>query len=329
MLSSLASLVFFGAVSAVPTSSKALVSRQNPDSLYTCRDAGCTDCPLYFSSGGVTDNGFPPDANGMIRIWIDVPAQDQNCRTLIRTPVRPNDINCGGNVFVAEASFCCGREDCTDAGAPWKRDQSKPRGFNMAAGSGDLLTLYDQDGNMIPPNIASKIQGREPEPQPEPEPEPEPKFSPAVSRRKPNRLTKRDCDGFEVTNGPFTTGGQQYIISDVVTCSPTAECSATIAKEVTETTSFSTEVSVSDPLGIVSVSVGFEYEKSVSQTFEGSWKFGPGERGYVTFIPWITCVEGYFTGDCDDEGTTTQICGGEYSGGNQISGERRPVLIRG
>lgn len=57
---------------------------------------------------------------------------------------------------------------------------------------------------------------------------------------------------------------------------------------MTEETTFSTEVSVSDPLGIVSASVGFEFSESVTQSFEGSYTFGPGERGYVVFIPWIT-----------------------------------------
>jgi hypothetical protein len=234
-----------------------------------------------------------------------VPEQDFNCRTLIRTPVRPNDINCGGNVFVAEgatcspividntfiASFCCGQDNCTAAGAPWKRDTSKPRGSNMAAGSGDLLTLYDSKGNMIEPHIAARIQGKlelETEAQVQPKPRTESMPAAAVSQREPNRLTKRDCDGFEVTKGPFTSGGQQYIIPEVVTCGPTAGCSAQISKEVTEETSFSVEVSVSDPLGIVSASVGFEFSKSVSQSFTGTWDFGPGERGYVTSIPYLT-----------------------------------------
>ena len=211
-----------------------------------------------------------------------MPPQGPDCKVLIRTPVRPNDQNCGGNVIVAEgatcapividntfiASFCCGIGDCTAAGAPGKRDMSAKRDvFGSAAGSGGVLVLHNKDGSIIEPKTAALLQ------------------APPVAR---NTLMKRDCDGFTATRGPFQSGGTNHIISDVVTCSPTESCEATLGKEVTETTTFSTEVSVGDPLGIVSASVGFEFSESVTQTFSGTWTFGPGERGYVVFIPYIT-----------------------------------------
>ncbi|KAI4953502.1 hypothetical protein J4E91_002349 [Alternaria rosae] len=289
--------------------------------------AGWPECP-YYSGEQLTDNGFPPQENGQVRIYIDVPPQEDNCRTLIRTPVRPNDINCGGNIIIAEgatcaainidntfiASRCCGLEECTDAGAPGKRDMS-----SRNAGPSGILMLHDIDGNVIEPKTAALLQHMDEEP---------PANVQVRNAEAGKLLTKRDCDGFQATRGPFQSGGTNYVISDVVTCTPTESCQATLGEEVTEETTFSTEVSVSDPLGIVSASVGFEFSQSVTQSFSGTFTFGPGERGYVVFIPWITCVEGYFTGDCGDEGVQTTICGGESSGG-AIKGERRPVIIRG
>ncbi|CAN9298892.1 hypothetical protein CUC08_Gglean008441 [Alternaria sp. MG1] len=342
MFRPLGAMLWIGAVSGMPTSPNLLSARQDETALWTCRENTCTDCPFYFSAGTgwpdcpyytgdqLTESGFPPQENGQIRIYIDVPPQEDDCRTLIRTPVRPNDVNCGGNIIIAEgatcaaitidntfiASRCCGLEECTDAGAPGKRDTSR-----VGASSSGILMLHDLDGNIIEPKTAALLQHADDEPS-------LPVQVRSAETQPTKFLTKRDCDGFQATRGPFQSGGTNYVISDVVTCTPTESCQATLGEEVTEETTFSTEVSVSDPLGIVSASVGFEFSESVTQSFEGSYTFGPGERGYVVFIPWITCVEGYFTGDCSDEGVQTTICGGESSGG-AIKGEQRPVIIRG
>ncbi|KAB2106299.1 hypothetical protein AG0111_0g5574 [Alternaria gaisen] len=218
------------------------------------------------------------------------------------------------NTFIA--SRCCGLEECADAGAPGKRDTSR-----VSASSSGILMLHDLDGNVIEPKSAALLQHADDEPS-------LPVHVRSAETQPTKFLTERDCDCFQATRGPFQSGGTNYVISDVVTCTPTESCQATLGEEVTEETTFSTEVPVSDPLGIVSASVGFEFSESVTQSFEGSYTFGPGERRYVVFIPWITCVEGYFTGDCSDEGVQTTICGGESSGG-AIKGEQRPVIIRG
>jgi hypothetical protein len=175
------------------------------------------------------------------------------------------------------ASFCCGLGDCTDAGAPGKRGLFS----SAAATSAGHLILHDKNGNIIEPKTAALLQNA-------PLPEEEDNSTLQSRNAAPNALTKRDCDGFTATRAPYQSGGTNHIISDVVTCSATQGCSATIGQEVTETTSFSAEVSISDPLGIVSASVGFSFEKSVTQSFSGTWEFGPGERGYVVFIPYIT-----------------------------------------
>jgi len=341
MSKSIATLMAVGMAVSMPTDPKPLSVRQDDSSLWMCRDNGCGDCPLYFGAGSgwpdcpfytgdqLTDNGFPVLDSGLIQIFIDVPAQDPGCSTLIRTPVTPNGENCGGNVIVAQGetcapiaidntfivSFCCGTGDCTAAGAPGKRDVLS----SSAAGGGPLL-LHDKDGNVIEPHTAALLQSRAP-------------AENNLKSRNPGaaaakKLRKRDCDGFTVMNGPYTKGGNNYPISDVVVCGPTEGCQATLGRTVTESTSFSVEVSVGDPFGIVSVSAGVEFSKEVSQSFEGTWDFGPGERGYVVFIPYITCVEGHFTGDCDDDGVITEICGGQQEG-TAIKGEQRAVLVRG
>jgi hypothetical protein len=97
-------------------------------------------------------------------IFIDVPPQDENCRTLIRTLVWLNDQNCGGNVIIAEGatcapitidntfitSICCGIGDCTDAGAPGR-----------VAGSSGILVLHNMQGNIIEPKSAALLQSAE------------------------------------------------------------------------------------------------------------------------------------------------------------------------
>jgi len=280
--------------------------------------------------------------SGKIQIFIDVPPVDQGCAVLVRTPVLGGTENCGGNVIVAQGatcapividntfmvSFCCGTGDCSDAGAPTKRDFSGSLAARQGSG---VLLLHDKDGNVIEPHAAQSLQGRSASPESDAA-RPAP-ISPLKSRNPKaaasKKLSKRDCSDFTVTNGPYTEGGTNYPISEPVTCSPTSTCSATLGETVTEETSFSVEVSVSDPLGIVSASAGFEFSQSVSQTFEGQFEFGEGETGYVVFIPYITCVEGYFTGDCDDDGVQTTVCGARAAGEGAIAGEQRAVIIRG
>lgn len=179
MFRPLGAMLWIGAVSGMPTSPNLLSARQDETALWTCRENTCTDCPFYFSAGTgwpdcpyytgdqLTESGFPPQENGQIRIYIDVPPQEDDCRTLIRTPVRPNDVNCGGNIIIAEgatcaaitidntfiASRCCGLEECTDAGAPGKRDTSR-----VGASSSGILMLHDLDGNIIEPKTAALLQ---------------------------------------------------------------------------------------------------------------------------------------------------------------------------
>lgn len=260
--------------------------RQDQPDFPSCKESGCSDCPLtvgpgngwptcvYYDTQQFADAGYPVEDNGQMTVFFDIPDLDAGCRYFVRTPVvQGTDTNCGGNVLIAQGatcapvrvdntfilSFCCGTGDCSAAGVPFRS-----RGLSASgAGSGGSMVFKYANGTVM-----------------------EPKTNPPPAVEK--KLKKRDCDSFTVTNGPYTTGGQVYTISDIVSCGQTESCSATLGTTVTESFGLSASVSVGDPLGIVSATVSVSYEQSIAREFSGTYNFGPGERGYVTFIPILT-----------------------------------------
>ncbi|KAF2162491.1 hypothetical protein M409DRAFT_27114 [Zasmidium cellare ATCC 36951] len=312
-----------------------LEKRQGADNnIYGCTESGCTDCPVSFGTGSgfpeciiydtaqLRDQGYPVEDNGQSTIFFDVPPLDSGCQVIVRTPVVPTENDCGGNVLIAQGAtcapvrvdntfitlFCCGTDDCAGAGAPPAKRSPNPAA-NAFGGSGAMyMTMRDRDGNVIPPRNAS---------------------STSISERdvvKP--LKKRDCESFTVTRQPYTVSGGNNIVSDTVTCSQTESCDATLGSSVTETWGVDVSVSVGDPFGIVSASVGVSWEQSIERSFSGTFTFGPGERGYVVFIPLLTCVEGAFDGDCEGNGQVVTACGPTSAGG-EMTGDLRAVTIRG
>ncbi|KAF2747087.1 hypothetical protein M011DRAFT_458743 [Sporormia fimetaria CBS 119925] len=342
-------LAILGLTAAIPT----LNPRQDPkeaEDIDTCRKEDCTDCPLYvspsdgwpqclyYTGSQITDAGFPVEPNGMIKIWMNAPKPADGCQTLFRSPVTTSDSSCGGNAVVVQGeacvpitidntfivTTCCGAEECEAAGAPLPgngKHKRMSKAESAVAGGGKVMLLHDKNGNVIEPHVPGVVQKREVPTAPNPQ-------SRSVGSAAIKKLSKRDCDGFEVTAGPYASGGQSYIISNTVACTPDNSCFATLTNEVTQTTTISTEVSVGDPFGILSASIGFEVSESISQSFSGQYEFGPGERGYLTFIPILKCVEGKFTGDCDDSGKQVTLCGPQPDGEN-MQGEQRAVIIRG
>ncbi|KAM0716842.1 hypothetical protein Q7P37_006694 [Cladosporium fusiforme] len=310
---------------------------QNPKTIDACTDKGCAEenCPMAFWVGTgwpecrayetseLDGYGFEVTDNGQTEIFFDIPPQDPGCSVIVQTPVVSTEGKCGGNVLVAPDAtcapikvdsnfmimFCCGVDDCGAAGAPplMRRTPNPASGFG--GGSSGALILYDRSGNVIEPKLV----------QPKPVLEPKPVIDDHAAESK---LEKR-CEEFTATSAPYTAPGAQQIISDIVTCPPTQECQATESKSVTESFSVGASVSVSDPLGIVSASVSVNWEESTTTDFSSTYTFGAGERGYVLFIPILTCVDGYF---CDGEVTT--VCGPTKTGGS-MTGDRRGVIIRG
>ncbi|KAK4631984.1 hypothetical protein CLAFUR4_20116 [Fulvia fulva] len=294
-LTSLALLQAIQLATAAPAPVFEISKRQDPSgTVDACKGSDCADCPLYFSTG----TGYPECT------YYDTQQ--------LKDKGYPSDENGMVDVFFSAPplvdntfliQFCCGTSDCTAAGAPTKRS---PNPANAGLGKRGLSTLllHDRNGTVIEPQT----------------------FAPTAVKER--TIQKRDCGGFTATNGPYTKAGPISIILDEVTCGPTESCSATESKTVEQSFSVDVGVSVGDPFGIISASIGITWEKSISRSFSAQYMFGAGETGYVTFIPILTCVDVYYTGDCDDSGKQITACAASSSGG-AMAGDIRGVVVRG
>lgn len=99
--------------------------------------------------------------------------------------------------------------------------------------------------------------------------------------------------------------------------------SVDVARSVSQTNSFgvSTEVGATF-FEVVTASVSFSYEYSFSeeesQSSTYSVTISPGSRVYLTWTPELECVEGSFSGSCDDWDSDNdgEICIPKFLGGN-------------
>lgn len=174
--------------------------------------------------------------------------------------------------------FCCGSGDCEAAGVPWARstDELDSRG---SGGNWQTAELKFANGTVIEP----------------------------IARGPPPKLqNERRCSGYKDksynANGePYLTTKDTMIVSASV---PAEESDRTITITYDQTVSRSTSFSLSlgDPWGIVSVSVGFEFSDSVSNGFQTEMTVYAGESGRVGFTPVYRCTKGTLE-TCDGKRT--------------------------
>ena len=107
-----------------------------------------------------------------------------------------------------------------------------------------------------------------------------------------------------------------YTVSGYI-CDSNSEVTITNENSIAHTTTFG--ASVSDPFGIVSASVEFSTEETVTQSF--SYKFTPkeGQCGHVAFTPFFNCVGGTITG-CEGGDQTGEVCTAKRISDKQIDG---------
>lgn len=351
---SVAALAALRLISAAPTSSESALERRRTTQgdIAVCKNSACSDCQLSVYDGSgypdctiyntqqFKDAGYPVQDNGQLELFFDVPVIDPGCQILVRTPVVPDQNGgCGGNVLDAQGAtcapvlvdqtftvlFCCGTEDCKNAGAAAKR--SIDGGDQGLDGRTAPMLFKHRNGTIIPPlGYAVNELGELVSSAVEAEHGDNDTDVPSLS----STLNKRDCGSFTVTKEPYDYAfPENYRISDTVSCATGEACQVQMSGTVEKSFSTSVSVSVSDPFGIITASTSLTWEKSMSRTFSTTHSFPPGTRGYLEFIPIMTCVEGYFNGDCNGAGQTTMACAPKKNGQGEMTGEIRAVTVRG
>ncbi|KAL4876760.1 hypothetical protein BJY04DRAFT_222768 [Aspergillus karnatakaensis] len=131
--------------------------------------------------------------------------------------------------------------------------------------------------------------------------------------------SKRDCDTFTASNGPYEiVGPSQYVGAGP----HTGPGEITIDETVTTgwTTSFS--ASVGDPFGIISVETGISFEESISTSLTYTFTLLEGQVGYVAWSPLMECVDGTLS-NCDDGASdeTGQACTPKKDGNGEVVGQ--------
>lgn len=169
--------------------------------------------------------------------------------------------------------FCCGADDCTDAGVPFQR---RSLGQRAGAGASGGLYLTYPNGTVIEPLVTGK-----------------PKRSAPTMKR---------CDGYK--DDSYVAAGDWYVrtfnTQKISNTFPAEEeerdVVITYAQSATTSTSF--DVTVGDPLGIISASVGFEFSNTQTDSLAYTFTIPADESGYVGFTPAYQCTTGTLT-DCN------------------------------
>ncbi|KAH8757181.1 hypothetical protein F5883DRAFT_607120 [Diaporthe sp. PMI_573] len=193
--------------------------------------------------------------------------------------------------------FCCGSGDCIAAGVPWGKRQDSTE--LVGAGNGlQGAFLKFANGTIIPP---------------------------LENGPSPDIVTRQDeCDGFK--EGSYVADGDLYLKTfGTVTVTPSVgpftqdtEIDVTYDQSISRSTSF--DVSLGDPFGIISLSVGVEFQDSESEGFTIKVPVPARQQGVVGFTPVYQCTSGTLE-SCDgvrtDPGetctpflTAKRVCGG-------------------
>lgn len=171
--------------------------------------------------------------------------------------------------------FCCGSRDCTAAGVPWGKRQDTAD--LLGAGSGLQGTfLQSFNGTIVSP----------------------------LEIGSPPELTKRkdECEGFK--EGSYIADGDLYLKTfdtQAVTASigpftQDTEFEITYDQTISRSTSF--DVSVGDPFGIISLSIGVTLEDSETKGFTAKVPVPTGQQGVIGFTPVFQCSTGTLE-NCD------------------------------
>jgi hypothetical protein len=184
--------------------------------------------------------------------------------------------------------FCCGVGDCDAAHVPaGKRGED----LMLSGSSGGGVYLQFPNGTMIEPLAVGT---------------PPPPTSFATRRAA---VEARACEGYK-EDSYLPDGEPYYATFETQVASPNVPAQDT-DREYTFThtqsasTSTSFEASVGDPLGIISVTVGFTFENSTSDAQSITIAVPAGQSGYIGWTPIYRCTKGSLE-TCDDVRTGSE-----------------------
>ncbi|KAH7304734.1 hypothetical protein B0I35DRAFT_484294 [Stachybotrys elegans] len=308
-----------------------------------CKEGGCGDCPVstttvgtgwpecvIYNSADVFTGLFDRNADtGKWDVWFDFPSNDQTCQWLLKSPAAVDIQTCGVPLVITRGpacrsvsldesfmlQFCCGSGDCCAAGAPnvpgcnpngmstvrrdlpsdlLIRDTNGDKKLAIRATSGGVMFL-DANGNIIPP----AYQG------PPVQPMPRSLEKPAVISSK----RQESCTaGSWVDEGAEfqTTSSNSQVVSELVDGGPDGVI-AVISKQRTSTWSTTMEANVgfADIFSMgISFSITQEESISTSETYE--FPVPAGQRGFVSFTPYVVCKNG--RGECGGGPVEGRVC---------------------
>ncbi|KFY35978.1 hypothetical protein V494_05431 [Pseudogymnoascus sp. VKM F-4513 (FW-928)] len=267
-----------------------------------CKDGKCSDCPSALTSSGP---GYPDcviydsktvfggqgfeEGEGKIKfkVWADIadPCDGTPGSYMVRSPASLTTVGCGNLIYHTENAecstqlsledtfmiqYCCGSGDCDKANVPWgKRD---------GGGGMQGAVLKFKNGTVIPPLAIG----------------PPPVASQPARRRN---LDKRDCDGgwlkdsYIASGAPYIKTFETQIVSAGVAAGEEDRIiTITYDQSVSRSTSF--DLSVGDPFGIVSLSVGMEFTDTENKGFTVQVTVPAGTAGRIGFTPAFRCTSG-------------------------------------
>ncbi|KAG9751016.1 hypothetical protein KCU73_g6434, partial [Aureobasidium melanogenum] len=274
--------------------------------------SGYPECIVYDTTESIYDNLLTPDENGQDSAFFSFPEPGEGCRFIVRSPASRDLSSCGTTVLSVTGAacqrvalqstfmlqFCCGTGDCSEAAASKRSDI-----FSRSASSGALFLKNATSGEMVKP------------------------LDQGPARVDSTRHSKRDCGEFVVTKGPYSTIGQPQRVSEETGCGPVESCQAQLTKTATESRTLSASVSIGDPWGIISATVGVDFTESSSRSWSTTWTIPEGSTGYVVFTPYVTCYTGHFSGDCADDGNEIEACYPDTDDDGNLSGKLSVALV--
>ena len=282
----------------------------------TSPGTGYPDCVIYDTETVFGGQGFQEGTDSILyNVWAQMsePCGGEVGNLMVRSPAALATVGCGDLIYdttEAECSaslalqdtsmvqFCCGAGDCQAAGVPWGR-RIGIGGHTDRLSTGGLQGVYltFPNGTVIEPI--------------------------AVGRSPFKANMKRQCEGWKedsyIASGePYLKTFDTYFVSDPQPAQD-QDREVEITQTVTVETSTSFDVSIGDPFGIISLSVGFEFSRQQQTSVSYKFTVPAGQTGRVGFTPVYICTTGTLE-DCDgnvspeNESCTAYLTSGSITG---------------
>ncbi|KAK4208591.1 hypothetical protein QBC37DRAFT_325443 [Rhypophila decipiens] len=302
-----------------------------------CKDEECGDCPssviagpneypecvIYetkkvFDGGGFKEGTAPNIEYEVFANMLSVPCDGEPGGILIRSPSSLELPGCGNAIVARRADsgcmnpaiqlqdtflvqYCCGVQGCADAGLP----------IGRGSGGGSLYLTY-ANGTIIPPKAVGSPRT--------------PSSSSLTSRQV-------ECEGWQpnsyAPSGPkkyyYVTKNTMIITSTVGPYTKDTDIQVSYDQTIEVSTTF--ELSVGDPLGIITATLGMTFARSETKAVTYDFTVPAGTVGRIGFTPVWICSKGTLT-DCDGNlSDETETCA-PYKPDDSITVQGDYTLVR-